>query len=153
MTKTINLNKQQKATVEKAISTGKSFYQEVKGLFASDEVVRNLFLTRTVKQIAVEIYGEKVNTDPEFAITENRERTSLGNAIHNLKRLCKSLYVEKHLPTTIKKFENVLKDLSTLAENFSAYKPTEQDSILNQIEAMIMKINKNIPKAKAIKVK
>lgn len=151
--KEIKLSKTQKATVEKAISTGKSFYQEVKGLFATDEVVRNLFLQKTVKEIALEIYGDKVNSDPNFAITENRERTQLGNAIHNLKKICKNLYTEKTAAPAVKKYENVLKDLSALADNFMVYKPNEQDSILNQIESLITTLNKSLPKAKAIKIK
>lgn len=151
--KDVKLSKTQVETLKKMVETGKSFYQETKALLDSDLTIRKLFLTKTVKEIAITIYGDLVTTDPSYAITENRERTSLGNAIHNLKRLCKTLYTEKKQPETVKKYENILKDLSYIAENFSAYKPNEQDSILNQIEFLISTLNKSLPKSKAIKIK
>lgn len=153
MNKEIKLSKTQVLSLKKMVETGKSFYQETKALLETDLDIRSLFLTKTVKEIAITIYGDLVTTDPAFAITKNRERTPLGNAIHNLKRLCKSLYTEKRPPATVKKYDNVLKDLSSLGENFNSYRSNEQDSILNQIESLITTLNKSLPKEKAIKIK
>lgn len=149
----ITLNDTQKTMVDQAINTGKSFYQNVKALFESDLVIRELFLTKTSKEIVTIVYGEEALSKAEFALTENRNRTSFGNALHNLKKLCKAQFEDKKESPTIKKMENVLKDLSNLAENFSSYKEDEKNSILNQIESMIRDINKTLPKGKGIKIK
>lgn len=149
----INLSKSQKAAVDTAIQGGKSLYQNFKALLESDLVIRDLFISKTPKEILVVVYGGECLSNPEYALSNDRKRTPLGDCLHNLKKYAKSQYGEKKASSTIKKFENVLKDLSTLAENFSAYKENEQDSILNQIESMIRDINKNIPKNKAIKIK
>lgn len=151
--KTIKLTNEQKNLVEKMINAGKSFYTETKALFETDQAIRSLFLEKTVKEIAIEIFGDKINSDPKFALIENRQRTSLGNAIHNLKRLCRSQFGDKVERSPIKKYENVLNDLSNLEENFSSYKEEEQNSILNQIEKLVISLNKSLPKNKAIKIK
>ena len=152
----IILNAKQVESVKKAINTGKSLYQNFKGLLESDLVIRELFLTKTCKEIVVIVYGENALNDNEYALTENRKRTPLGDCLHNLKKYTKKTYSEKAIASEksdVKKYENVLKDLLNLASNFNSYKPNEQDSILNQIESMIRDINKALPKAKAIKIK
>ena len=152
----IILNAKQVESVKKAINTGKSLYQNFKGLLESDLVIRELFLTKTCKEIVVIVYGENALNDNEYALTENRKRTPLGDCLHNLKKYTKKTYSEKanaSEKSDVKKYENVLKDLLNLASNFNSYKPNEQDSILNQIESLIRDINKALPKAKAIKIK
>ena len=142
--------------MDQVIQGGKSLYQNFKGLLESDLTIRELFLTKTCKEIVVIVYGENALNDNEYALTENRSRTAFGNAIHNLKKYAKKAYSEKASESEkadIKKYENVLKDLSNLATNFSSYKPNEQDSILNQIESLIRDLNKTLPKGKAIKIK
>lgn len=152
----IVLNKSQIKSVDQAIQGGKSLYQNFKALLESDLVIREMFLEKTPKEILEIVYGEECLSKPEYALSVERKRTPLGDCLHNLKKYAKKAYSEKATDSEksdIKKFENVLKDLSNLAQNFTAYKPNEQDSILNQIESMIRDINKNIPKNKAIKVK
>ena len=152
----IELNEKQIESVKKAVKSAKSLYQNFKGLLESDLVIRELFLTKTCKEIVVIVYGENALNDNEYALTESRNRTAFGNALHNLKKYAKKAYSEKASESEkadIKKYENVLKDLSNLATNFSSYKPNEQDSILNQIESLIRDLNKTLPKGKAIKIK
>ena len=115
-----------------------------------------MFLTKTPNEILEIVYGEECLSKPEFSLSIDRKRTPLGDCLHNLKKYAKKAYSEKANASEkadIKKYENVLKDLSNLASNFNSYKPNEQDSILNQIESMIRDINKTLPKAKAIKIK
>ena len=152
----IVLNANQKKSVEKAINTGKSLYQNFKALLESDSVIREMFLEKTPKEILEIVYGEECLSKPEFSLSVDRKRTPLGDCLHNLKKYAKKAYSEKANASEkadIKKYENVLKDLSNLASNFNSYKPNEQDSILNQIESLIRDINKTLPKAKAIKIK
>ena len=152
----ITLNKNQIKSVDQAIQGGKSLYQNFKGLLESDLVIREMFLTKTPKEILEIVYGEECLSKPEFSLSIDRKRTPLGDCLHNLKKYAKKAYSEKANASEkadIKKYENVLKDLSNLASNFNSYKPNEQDSILNQIESLIRDINKTLPKAKAIKIK
>lgn len=152
----IVLNKNQIKSVDQAIQSGKSLYQNFKALLESDSVIRELFLSKTPKEIVEIVYGEECLSKPEYALSVERKRTPLGDCLHNLKKYTKKVYSEKTEKTekpTIKKYENVLSDLSNLADNFSLYKENEQNAILTQIESMIRDINKNIPKAKAIKIK
>ena len=152
----IVLNANQKKSVEKAINTGKSLYQNFKALLESDSVIRELFLTKTPKEILEIVYGEECLSKPEFSLSIDRKRTPLGDCLHNLKKYAKKAYSEKAIESEkagVKKYENVLKDLSNLASNFNSYKPNEQDSILNQIESLIRDLNKTLPKGKAIKIK
>ena len=152
----ITLNKNQIKSVDQAIQGGKSLYQNFKALLESDPVIRELFITKTPKEILEIVYGEECLSKPEFSLSIDRKRTPLGDCLHNLKKYTKKTYSEKantSEKSDVKKYENVLKDLSNLATNFSSYKPNEQDSILNQIESLIRDINKALPKAKAIKIK
>ena len=152
----IELNEKQIESVKKAINTGKSLYQNFKGLLESDLAIRELFLTKTPKEILEIVYGEECLSKPEFSLSIDRKRTPLGDCLHNLKKYTKKAYSEKASESEkagIKKCENVLKDLSNLATSFSSYKPNEQDSILNQIESLIRDLNKTLPKGKAIKIK
>ena len=152
----IVLNANQKKSVEKAINTGKSLYQNFKALLESDSVIRELFLTKTPKEILEIVYGEECLSKPEFSLSIDRKRTPLGDCLHNLKKYAKKAYSEKAIESEkagVKKYENVLKDLLNLASNFNSYKPNEQDSILNQIESLIRDLNKTLPKGKAIKIK
>ena len=152
----ITLNKNQIKSVDQAIQGGKSLYQNFKGLLESDLVIREMFLTKTPKEILEIVYGEECLSKPEFSLSIDRKRTPLGDCLHNLKKYAKKAYSEKAIESEkagVKKYENVLKDLLNLASNFNSYKPNEQDSILNQIESLIRDLNKTLPKGKAIKIK
>ena len=81
----IVLNANQKKSVEKAINTGKSLYQNFKALLESDSVIRELFLTKTPKEILEIVYGEECLSKPEFSLSIDRKRTPLGDCLHNLK--------------------------------------------------------------------
>ena len=80
----IELNEKQIESVKKAVKSAKSLYQNFKALLETDIVIRELFLTKTCKEIAVIVYGEEALTKPEYALTESRNRTVFGIALQNL---------------------------------------------------------------------
>ena len=141
----IVLNENQKKSVEKAIKSAKSLYQNFKTLLETDIVIREMFLTKTCKEIAVIVYGDEALTTPEFALTENRSRTAFGNALHNLKKFAKSQYrdVANNEKPTHKKAVTVCNDLDLIAQNWHLYDMSEQNSIAHHLEKLI----------KAIKIK
>lgn len=141
----IVLNENQKKSVEKAIKSAKSLYQNFKALLETDIVIREMFLTKTCKEIAVIVYGDEALTTPEFALTENRSRTAFGNALHNLKKFAKSQYrdVANNEKPTHKKAVTVCNDLDLIAQNWHLYDMSEQNSIAHHLEKLI----------KAIKIK
>ena len=141
----IVLNENQKKSVEKAIKSAKSLYQNFKALLETDIVIREMFLTKTCKEIAVIVYGDEALTTPEFALTESRSRTAFGNALHNLKKFAKSQYrdVANNEKPTHKKAVTVCNDLDLIAQNWHLYDMSEQNSIAHHLEKLI----------KAIKIK
>ena len=141
----IVLNEKQKKSVEKAIKASKSLYSEVKALFSSDLVLLELFATKKAKEILIAVYGEEVLNDPQMALTENRQRTILGNAIHNLQKQAKKMIVteEQDEKPTHKKAVTVCNDLDLIAQNWHLYDMSEQNSIAHHLEKLI----------KAIKIK
>ena len=141
----IVLNENQKKSVEKAIKSAMSLDQNFKALLEKDIVIREMFLTKTCKEIAVIVYGDEALTTPEFALTENRSRTAFGNALHNLKKFAKSQYrdVANNEKPTHKKAVTVCNDLDLIAQNWHLYDMSEQNSIAHHLEKLI----------KAIKIK
>ena len=144
----IVLNENQKKSVEKAIKSAKSLYQNFKALLDTDIVIREMFLTKTCKEIAVIVYGDEALTTPEFALTENRSRTAFGNALHNLKKFAKSQYrdVANNEKPPRKKAMNVMSDLDNLRSEFLNYSENDRNSILHHLEmlnAYIKSVTKN----------
>lgn len=144
----IVLNENQKKSVEKAIKSAKSLYQNFKALLETDIVIREMFLTKTCKEIAVIVYGDEALTTPEFALTENRSRTAFGNALHNLKKFAKSQYrdVANNEKPPRKKAMNVMSDLDNLRSEFLNYSENDRNSILHHLEmlnAYIKSVTKN----------
>ena len=134
----IILNAKQVESVKKAINTGKSLYQNFKGLLESDLVIRELFLTKTCKEIVVIVYGEEALTKPEFTLTESRNRTAFGNALHNLKKFTKAQYganANNEKPPR-KKAVNVMADLDNLRAEFLNYSASDRNSILHHLEML-----------------
>lgn len=134
----IVLNENQKKSVEKAIKSAKSLYQNFKALLETDIVIREMFLTKTCKEIAVIVYGDEALTTPEFALTENRSRTAFGNALHNLKKFAKSQYrdVANNEKPPRKKAVNVMSDLDNLRSEFLNYPEGDRNSILHHLELL-----------------
>ena len=134
----IVLNENQKKSVEKAIKSAKSLYQNFKALLETDIVIREMFLTKTCKEIAVIVYGDEALTTPEFALTENRSRTAFGNALHNLKKFAKSQYrdVANNEKPPRKKAMNVMSDLDNLRSEFLNYSENDRNSILHHLEML-----------------
>ena len=134
----IVLNENQKKSVEKAIKSAKSLYQNFKALLETDIVIREMFLTKTCKEIAVIVYGDEALTTPEFALTENRNRTAFGNALHNLKKFAKAQYcvnANNEKPPR-KKAMNVMADLDSLRAEFLNYSASDRNSILHHLELL-----------------
>ena len=142
---TIVLSDKQAEQVKKAVKSAKSLYQNFKALLETDIVIREMFLTKTCKEIVVIVYGDEALTTPEFALTENRNRTAFGNALHNLKKFAKSQYrdVANNEKPTHKKAVTVCNDLDLIAQNWHLYDMSEQNSIAHHLEKLI----------KAIKIK
>ena len=134
----IVLNENQKKSVEKAIKSAKSLYQNFKALLETDIVIRELFLTKTCKEIVVIVYGENALNDNEYALTENRNRTVFGNALHNLKKFAKSQYrdVANNEKPPRKKAVNVMSDLDNLRSEFLNYPEGDRNSILHHLELL-----------------
>ena len=134
----IVLNENQKKSVEKAIKSAKSLYQNFKALLETDIVIREMFLTKTCKEIAVIVYGDEALTTPEFALTENRSRTAFGNALHNLKKFAKSQYrdVANNEKPPRKKAVNVMSDLDNIRSEFLNYSENDRNSILHHLELL-----------------
>ena len=134
----IVLNENQKKSVEKAIKSAKSLYQNFKALLETDIVIRELFLTKTCKEIAVIVYGEEALTKPEYALTESRNRTAFGNALHNLKKFTKAQYcvnASNEKPPR-KKAVNVMSDLDNIRSEFLNYSENDRNSILHHLELL-----------------
>lgn len=140
----IVLSEKQKEQAIKAIKGSASLYKQVKALFSSDVVLLDLFATKKAKEILVAIYGDQVLEDPTMALTENRQRTILGNAIHNLQKQAKKMLVteEQAEKPTHKKAVNVCNDLDNIATNWLLYNQSEQNSILHHLDKLIKAINK-----------
>lgn len=140
----IVLNDKQKEQAKKALKAGKSLYTQIKGLFASDVILLDLFATRKAKEIITTIYGDQVLEDPEYALTENRQRTAFGNAVHNLKKVAKKLTAaeENAEKPKIKKCVNVCNDLDLIVQNWDLYNQNEQNSIAHHLEKLIKAISK-----------
>ena len=141
----IVLNEKQKDQAKKAIKGSSSLYKQVKALFSSDLILLELFATKKAKEILIAVYGEEVLNDPQMALTENRQRTILGNAIHNLQKQAKKMLVteEQDEKPTHKKAVTVCNDLDLIAQNWHLYDMSEQNSIAHHLEKLI----------KAIKIK
>lgn len=141
----IALTDTQKDQAKKAIKGSSSLYKQVKALFSSDLVLLELFATKKAKEILIAIYGEEVLNDPQMALSENRQRTILGNAIHNLQKQAKKMLVteESGEKPTHKKAVTVCNDLDLIAQNWHLYDMSEQNSIAHHLEKLI----------KAIKIK
>ena len=141
----IILNDTQKDQAKKAIKGSASLYKQVKALFSSDIVLLELFAIKKAKEILIAIYGEEVLNDPAMALTENRQRTVLGNAIHNLQKIAKKMATteeEKAEKPTHKKCVNVCNDLDNIATNWHLYDQSEQNSIAHHLEKLIKAISK-----------
>lgn len=139
----IVLNDNQKEIAQKAIKNAKSFYSNIKAMFASDVVLLDLFATKKSKEILEIVFGSEALSDPKMALTENRQRTQLGNAIHNLQKLAKSLanpQNDQDKPDH-KKAVNVCNDLDLIAQNWSKYDQSEQNSIAHHLEKLIKFLN------------
>lgn len=143
----IKLNKNQIKAVDTAIQGGKSLYQNFKALLESDLIIRELFITKTSKEIVAIVYGEDALNNAEYALTENRNRTAFGNALHNLKKFAKSQYNDQanNEKPTRKKAVNVMADLDNLRSEFLNYSESDRNSILHhldQLNAYIKSITK-----------
>lgn len=134
----IKLNKNQIKAVDTAIQGGKSLYQNFKALLESDLVIRELFLTKTSKEIVAIVYGEDTLNNTDYALTENRSRTSFGNALHNLKKFAKSQYCDQanNEKPPRKKATNVMNDLDNLRSEFLNYSESDRNSILHHLEQL-----------------
>ena len=135
---TIVLSDKQAEQVKKAVKSAKSLYQNFKALLETDIVIRELFLTKTCKEIAVIVYGEEALTKPEYALTESRNRTAFGNALHNLKKFAKAQYcvnASNEKPPR-KKAVNVMSDLDNLRSEFLNYPEGDRNSILHHLELL-----------------
>ena len=134
----IELNEKQIESVKKAVKSAKSLYQNFKALLETDIVIRELFLTKTCKEIVVIVYGENALNDNEYALTENRNRTVFGNALHNLKKFAKSQYrdVANNEKPPRKKAVNVMSDLDNLRSEFLNYPEGDRNSILHHLELL-----------------
>lgn len=135
---TIVLSDKQAEQVKKAVKSAKSLYQNFKALLETDIVIRELFLTKTCKEIVVVVYGENALNDNEYALTENRNRTVFGNALHNLKKFAKSQYrdVANNEKPPRKKAVNVMSDLDNLRSEFLNYPEGDRNSILHHLELL-----------------
>ena len=135
---TIVLSDKQAEQVKKAVKSAKSLYQNFKALLETDIVIRELFLTKTCKEIVVIVYGENALNDNEYALTENRNRTVFGNALHNLKKFAKSQYrdVANNEKPPRKKAMNVMSDLDNLRSEFLNYSENDRNSILHHLEML-----------------
>ena len=135
---TIVLSDKQAEQVKKAVKSAKSLYQNFKALLETDIVIRELFLTKTCKEIVVIVYGENALNDNEYALTENRNRTVFGNALHNLKKFAKSQYrdVANNEKPPRKKAVNVMSDLDNLRSEFLNYPENDRNSILHHLELL-----------------
>lgn len=135
---TIVLSDKQAEQVKKAVKSAKSLYQNFKALLETDIVIRELFLTKTCKEIVVIVYGENALNDNEYALTENRNRTVFGNALHNLKKFAKSQYrdVANNEKPPRKKAVNVMSDLDNLRSEFLNYPEGDRNSILHHLELL-----------------
>ena len=134
----IELNEKQIESVKKAIKSAKSLYQNFKVLLESDLVIQELFLTKTCKEIVVIVYGENALNDEAYALTENRNRTAFGNALHNLKKFAKAQYcvnANNEKPPR-KKAMNVMADLDSLRAEFLNYSASDRNSILHHLELL-----------------
>lgn len=140
----IVLNEKQKEQAQKAIKGSQSLYKQIKCLFSSDIILLELFATKKAKAILVAVYGEDCLTNPDFALTENRQRTVLGNALHNLQKQAKNmLATEEHADKLkCKKCVNVCNDIDNIALNWSMYDQAERNSIIHHIEKLLKAINK-----------
>ena len=143
----ITLNDTQKTQVQKAIKNAKSLYQNFKALLESDLVIREMFITKTSKEIVAIVYGEEALSDPAYALTENRNRTAFGNALHNLKKFAKSQYSDQanNEKPLRKKAVNVMADLDNLRSEFLNYSESDRNSIihhLDQLNAFIKSVTK-----------
>ena len=140
---TIVLSDKQAEQVKKAVKSAKSLYQNFKALLETDIVIRELFLTKTCKEIVVIVYGENALNDNEYALTENRNRTVFGNALHNLKKFAKSQYrdVANNEKPPRKKAVNVMSDLDNLRSEFLNYPEGDRNSILHHLELLNAYIN------------
>ena len=134
----IALTDKQVESVKKAIKSAKSLYQNFKALLESDLVIRELFLTKTCKEIVVIVYGENALNDNEYALTENRNRTAFGNALHNLKKFAKSQYCDNasNDKPPRKKAVNVMADLDNLRSEFLNYSESDRNSILHHLDQL-----------------
>lgn len=134
----IVLTEKQKEQAIKAIKGSASLYKQVKGLFSSDIVLLELFATKKAKEILIAIYGEEVLNDPQMVLTENRNRTVLGNAIHNLQKQAKKMLVteEQAEKPTRKKCVNVCNDLDNLRSEFLNYSVSDRNSILHHLDQL-----------------
>ena len=132
---TIVLSDKQAEQVKKAVKSAKSLYQNFKALLETDIVIRELFLTKTCKEIVVIVYGENALNDNEYALTENRNRTVFGNALHNLKKFAKSQYrdVANNEKPPRKKAVNVMSDLDNIRSEFLNYSENDRNSILHHL--------------------
>ena len=135
---TIVLSDKQAEQVKKAVKSAKSLYQNFKALLETDIVIRELFLTKTCKEIVVIVYGENALNDNEYALTENRNRTVFGNALHNLKKFAKSQYrdVANNEKPPRKKAVNVMSDLDNIRSEFLNYSENDRNSILHHLELL-----------------
>ena len=135
---TIVLSDKQAEQVKKAVKSAKSLYQNFKALLETDIVIHELFLTKTCKEIVVIVYGENALNDNEYALTENRNRTVFGNALHNLKKFAKSQYrdVANNEKPPRKKAVNVMSDLDNLRSEFLNYPEGDRNSILHHLELL-----------------
>ena len=135
---TIVLSDKQAEQVKKAVKSAKSLYQNFKALLETDIVIRELFLTKTCKEIAVIVYGEEALTKPEYALTESRNRTAFGNALYNLKKFAKAQYcvnASNEKPPR-KKAVNVMSDLDNIRSEFLNYSENDRNSILHHLELL-----------------
>ena len=135
---TIVLSDKQAEQVKKAVKSAKSLYQNFKGLLESDLVIREMFLTKTCKEIVVIVYGDEALTTPEYALTESRNRTAFGNALHNLKKFAKAQYcvnASNEKPPR-KKAVNVMSDLDNIRSEFLNYSENDRNSILHHLELL-----------------
>lgn len=134
----IALTDKQVESVKKAIKSAKSLYQNFKALLESDLVIRELFLTKTCKEIVVIVYGENALNDNEYALTESRNRTAFGNALHNLKKFAKSQYCDNasNDKPSRKKAVNVMSDLDNLRSEFLNYSESDRNSILHHLDQL-----------------
>lgn len=134
----ITLSEKQVESVKKAIKNAKSLYQNFKALLESDLVIREMFLTKTCKEIVVIVYGENTINDNDFALTENRNRTAFGNALHNLKKFAKSQYGDQanNEKPQRKKATNVMNDLDNLRSEFLNYSESDRNSILHHLDQL-----------------